>query len=118
MTAWMSDPGKSTASRKVPAGVDNSRSVPRFGQNPRRRSGRQQVLLSYPAVSPSKRLLAGVATDDGATVCALDDGSCIIATTAFFMPIVDAAQEFGRIAATNAIADVYAMGGTPITALA
>jgi selenide,water dikinase len=48
----------------------------------------------------------------------LDDGTCIIATTDFFMPMVDDPFDFGRIAATNAISDVYAMGGTPIMALA
>ena len=48
----------------------------------------------------------------------LDDGTCIIATTDFFMPMVDDPYDFGRIAATNAISDVYAMGGTPIMALA
>jgi selenophosphate synthase len=48
----------------------------------------------------------------------VDNGSCIIATTDFFMPMVDDPHDFGRIAATNAISDVYAMGGTPIMALA
>jgi selenide,water dikinase len=78
----------------------------------------QQLLLSHPTVSPYKRLLVGVETGDDAAVWELDDGTCIIATTDFFMPMVDDPHDFGRIAATNAIADVYAMGGTPIMALA
>lgn len=48
----------------------------------------------------------------------LEDGTCVIATTDFFMPMVDDARDFGRIAAANAISDIYAMGGTPIMALA
>ncbi len=55
---------------------------------------------------------------DDAAVWQLDDGTCVIATTDFFMPIVDDPYDFGRIAATNAISDVYAMGGKPIMALA
>jgi selenide,water dikinase len=78
----------------------------------------QQLLASHPTVSPYKRLLVGVETGDDAAVWELDDGNCIIATTDFFMPMVDDPHDFGRIAATNAIADVYAMGGTPIMALA
>src|ERR1700756_1637249 len=78
----------------------------------------QQLLLSHPTVSPYERLLVGVETGDDAAVWELDDGTCIIATTDFFMPMVDDPHDFGRIAATNAIADVYAMGGTPIMALA
>src|SRR6059058_2976141 len=78
----------------------------------------QQLLLSHPTVSPYKRLLVGVETGDDAAVWELDDGTCIIATTDFFMPMVDDPHDFGRIAATNAIADVYAMGGRPILALA
>ena len=57
-------------------------------------------------------------TGDDAAVYRLEDGTCIIATTDFFMPMVDDPFDFGRIAATNAISDVYAMGGTPIMALA
>src|SRR5438552_992312 len=78
----------------------------------------QQLLLNHPTTSPYKRLLVGVETGDDAAVWELDDGTCIIATTDFFMPMVDDPHDFGRIAATNAIADVYAMGGTPIMALA
>jgi selenide,water dikinase len=78
----------------------------------------QQLLSSHPTVSPYKQLLVGVETGDDAAVWELDNGTCIIATTDFFMPMVDDARDFGRIAATNAISDVYAMGGTPIMALA
>src|SRR5580704_14012335 len=78
----------------------------------------QQLLLSHPTVSPYKQLLVGVETGDDAAVWELDNGICIIATTDFFMPMVDDPRDFGRIAATNAISDIYAMGGTPIMALA
>ena len=63
-------------------------------------------------------LLVGIETADDAAVYQLNDEQALIATTDFFMPIVDDAFDFGRIAATNAISDVYAMGGTPIMALA
>jgi len=63
-------------------------------------------------------LLVGIETADDAAVYKLNDEQALIATTDFFMPIVDDAFDFGRIAATNAISDVYAMGGTPIMALA
>ena len=63
-------------------------------------------------------LLVGIETSDDAAVYRLNDEQALIATTDFFMPIVDDAFDFGRIAATNAISDVYAMGGTPIMALA
>lgn len=65
-----------------------------------------------------KELLVGIETADDAAVYQLNDQQALIATTDFFMPIVDDPYEFGRIAATNAISDVYAMGGTPIMALA
>lgn len=63
-------------------------------------------------------LMVGIETSDDAAVYRLNDEQALIATTDFFMPIVDDPFEFGRIAATNAISDVYAMGGTPIMALA
>ena len=63
-------------------------------------------------------LLVGIETADDAAVYKLNDEQALIATTDFFMPIVDDPFDFGRIAATNAISDVYAMGGTPIFALA
>jgi selenide,water dikinase len=78
----------------------------------------QQLLARQPAAQPFAQLLVGTETGDDAAVWRLDDGTCVIATTDFFMPMVDDPYEFGRIAATNAISDVYAMGGTPIMALA
>ncbi|AQV94176.1 selenide, water dikinase SelD [Cupriavidus necator] len=63
-------------------------------------------------------LLVGKETSDDAAVYKLNDSQALIATTDFFMPVVDDPYDFGRIAATNAISDVYAMGGTPIMALA
>src|SRR5687768_6452075 len=63
-------------------------------------------------------LLVGIETSDDAAVYRISDDQAIVATTDFFMPIVDDPFDFGRIAATNAISDVYAMGGTPIMALA
>jgi len=65
-----------------------------------------------------KELLVGIETADDAAVYQLNDEQALIATTDFFMPIVDDPFDFGRIAATNAISDVYAMGGRPIMALA
>ena len=65
-----------------------------------------------------KQLLVGIETSDDAAVYRLNDEQAIVATTDFFMPIVDDPFDFGRIAATNAISDVYAMGGTPLFALA
>lgn len=78
----------------------------------------QQLLAGHPTVNPYKQLLVGIETGDDAAVWKLDDGTCVISTTDFFMPMVDDPYDFGRIAATNAISDVYAMGGTPIMALA
>ena len=63
-------------------------------------------------------LLVGIESSDDAAVWKLNEEQAIVATTDFFMPIVDDAFEFGRIAATNAISDVYAMGGQPLFALA
>ncbi len=65
-----------------------------------------------------KDLLVGIETSDDAAVYRLNDEQAIVATTDFFTPIVDDPYDFGRIAATNALSDVYAMGGTPIFALA
>ena len=67
---------------------------------------------------PYPDLLIGSETADDAAVYRLNDQQALIATTDFFMPIVDDPYDFGRIAATNALSDVYAMGGTPIMALA
>ncbi|MGP0091371.1 MAG: selenide, water dikinase SelD [Xanthobacteraceae bacterium] len=78
----------------------------------------QQLLAGQPAASPYRQLLVGTETGDDAAVWQIDNDTCIIATTDFFTPVVDDPYDFGRIAATNAIADVYAMGGRPIMALA
>jgi selenide,water dikinase len=78
----------------------------------------QQLLGSHPVTNPYRQLLVGIETGDDAAVWQLDDNTCVIATTDFFMPMVDDAFDFGRIAATNALSDVYAMGGRPILALA
>src|SRR5690606_29005140 len=78
----------------------------------------QQLLADQPAAGVYKQLLVGTETADDAAVWQLDENTCIIATTDFFMPMVDDPEDFGRIAATNAISDVYAMGGRPIMALA
>ncbi len=63
-------------------------------------------------------LLVGNANNDDAAVMELENGQCLISTTDFFMPVVDNAYDFGRIASTNAISDVYAMGGKPVLAVA
>jgi len=62
-------------------------------------------------------LLVGTETGDDAAVYQINDDTCVIATTDFFMPVVDDPYDFGRIAATNAVSDIYAMGGTPLLAL-
>ena len=68
--------------------------------------------------SADARLLVGNDTRDDAAVLDLGNGTALISTTDFFMPIVDDAYDFGRIASANAISDVYAMGGTPVLAIA
>ncbi|MDQ2080703.1 selenide, water dikinase SelD [Xanthobacteraceae bacterium Astr-EGSB] len=78
----------------------------------------QQLLAGQANNMPFKELLVGTETGDDAAVWQLDENTCVIATTDFFMPMVDDPFDFGRIAATNAISDVYAMGGRPIMALA
>jgi selenide,water dikinase len=65
-----------------------------------------------------KALLVGIETSDDAAVYQINESQCIVATTDFFMPIVDDPFDFGAIAAANAISDVYAMVGTPLLALA
>jgi selenide,water dikinase len=65
-----------------------------------------------------KELLIGNKTNDDAAVYDLGNGQCLISTTDFFMPILDSPRDFGKVAATNAISDVYAMGGKPILAIA
>jgi len=77
------------------------------------------TLLSHTDATQSfRQLLVGTETGDDAAVWQVDERTCLIATTDFFMPMVDDPRDFGRIAATNAISDVYAMGGRPIFALA
>ncbi len=77
-----------------------------------------KILEGTAAMPVPKELLVGIETSDDAAVYQLNDEQALIATTDFFMPIVDDPFDFGRIAATNAISDVYAMGGRPILALA
>ncbi len=78
----------------------------------------QDLLRDQPETAPCAQLLVGTETGDDAAVWQLDDEHCVIATTDFFMPMVDDPRDFGRIAAANALSDVYAMGGKPIMALA
>jgi selenide,water dikinase len=78
----------------------------------------QQLLAGAPSAPVFADLLVGTETSDDAAVWRLVGDTCVIATTDFFMPIVDDPWDFGRIAATNAISDVYAMGGRPLMALA
>ena len=77
-----------------------------------------EILRCSPGLPIPAQLLVGIETSDDAAVRKLNDSQALVATTDFFMPIVDDPHDFGRIAATNAISDVYAMGGTPIFALA
>ena len=76
------------------------------------------ILRGTAALPLPPELLVGVETSDDAAVYRISENQAIVATTDFFMPVVDDPHDFGRIAATNAISDVYAMGGTPIFALA
>jgi selenide, water dikinase len=78
----------------------------------------QQLLADQPVTMPFAQLLVGTETSDDAAVWQIDEKNCVIATTDFFMPIVDDPRDFGRIAAANALSDIYAMGGKPIMALA
>ena len=78
----------------------------------------QQILAGMPPGLVPPQLLVGTETSDDAAVYQINREQAIVATTDFFMPIVDDPFDFGRIAATNAISDVYAMGGTPLFALA
>ena len=77
-----------------------------------------RIIAESPLKSLPADLLVGVETADDAAVYRLNDQQAIVATTDFFMPIVDDPRDFGRIAAANALSDVYAMGGRPIFALA
>ncbi|RAK58336.1 selenide, water dikinase SelD [Phenylobacterium hankyongense] len=78
----------------------------------------RDIMSRMPAAAAFSDLMVGTETSDDAAVWRLNDSQALIATTDFFMPVVDDPFEFGRIAATNALSDVYAMGGAPILALA
>lgn len=77
-----------------------------------------KMLETKQVMAPDPRLLVGNDSKDDAAVYDLGDGNSVISTTDFFMPIVDDPFEFGQIAATNAISDIYAMGGKPLMAIA
>jgi selenide,water dikinase len=77
-----------------------------------------KILNSHIPAQPDARLLVGNDKRDDAAVLDLGNGTALISTTDFFMPIVDDAYDFGRIASANAISDVYAMGGKPVLAIA
>jgi selenide, water dikinase len=77
-----------------------------------------QILSKMPLAAGFEALLVGTETSDDAAVYQINEHQAIIATTDFFMPVVDDPFDFGRIAATNALSDVYAMGGRPVLALA
>lgn len=77
-----------------------------------------EILASAPIHALPKELMVGSETADDAAVYRLNDQQALVATTDFFTPIVDDPYDFGRIAATNALSDIYAMGGRPIMALA
>ena len=77
-----------------------------------------QILTSNFAMPDNDKLIVGNHSKDDAAVYDLDNGTALISTTDFFMPIVDDPYEFGRIASANAISDVYAMGGKPVLAIA
>jgi len=78
----------------------------------------RDILKGMPRAAPFANLMVGTETSDDAAVWRLNDQQALVATTDFFMPVVDDPFHFGQIAATNALSDVYAMGGTPIFALA
>jgi selenide,water dikinase len=78
----------------------------------------EEILRDEEGFQSFKNLLVGNEGNDDAAVYELDNEQCLISTVDFFMPIVDDAFDFGRIAATNSISDVYAMGGTPLLAIA
>src|ERR1051326_9337463 len=77
-----------------------------------------EILKTTVALPQNKKLLVGNNTRDDAAVYDLGDGTAVISTTDFFMPIVDDPFDFGRIASANAISDVYAVGGKPVLAIA
>lgn len=78
----------------------------------------EEILEGSLTLPDQDKLLVGNSSRDDAAVYDIGDGRAIISTTDFFMPIVDDAHDFGRIAAANAISDIYAMGGRPLMAIA
>ena len=76
------------------------------------------ILATTLTLKPDPMLLVGHGSKDDAAAYDIGDGRVILSTTDFFMPIADDPFDFGRIAATNAISDIYAMGGTPLMAIA
>ncbi|MBS1771709.1 MAG: selenide, water dikinase SelD [Bacteroidetes bacterium] len=78
----------------------------------------EEILKGQTILPDNKMLLVGNSSKDDAAVYDLGNGTALISTTDFFMPIVDDAFDFGQIAAANAISDVYAMGGKPLVAIA
>ena len=78
----------------------------------------EEILSGSFAMPDNKSLLVGNHSKDDAAVYDIGNGTAIISTTDFFMPVVDDPFEFGRIAGANAISDVYAMGGKPLLAIA
>ncbi len=78
----------------------------------------EEILKSNLAMPDNKNLIVGNSSKDDAAVYDIGNGQALISTTDFFMPIVDDAYDFGRIASANAISDIYAMGGKPVLAIA
>ena len=78
----------------------------------------EEILHTNLVRPDNKNLIVGNHSKDDAAVYDLGNGTALISTTDFFMPIVDDPYQFGRIASANAISDIYAMGGTPILAIA
>src|SRR6267143_2142207 len=76
-----------------------------------------EILAKTPIRGLPKDLLVGIESSDDAAVYRLNDEQAIVATTDFFTPIVDDAYDFGRVAATNALSDIYAMGARPVMCL-
>jgi len=78
----------------------------------------RELLATLPKPDPNADLLVGNETGDDAAIYRIDESRAMVATTDFFMPVVDDPYDFGRISATNALSDVYAVGGRPVLALA
>lgn len=78
----------------------------------------EEILSGYQQINTDKKLLVGNSSKDDAAVYDIGNSTALISTTDFFMPVVDDAFDFGRIASANAISDVYAMGGKPVLAIA